>query len=170
MTRAAVANLNRQKSENMSYDTGTGNTNREASPNISGSPSRSRKAATTPQKGLPPQPSAKSTPTKELPDVPKFFIVRPAPSTANAKIERNDRRVFINRATMEKIGVHQGSMVLVQRLDVKTWSSASALDSDEEDSVYPSDEEGDLAGQMTVGTAWPMNRIEPNGTPSARRG
>ena len=116
----------------------------------------------SPYKSLPPQPKRS---TKELPDVPEFYIVRPAPSTSNAKVERNDRRVFINRGTMEKINVYQGSVVLIQRHDPMKWAGPT-LDNTEfeedDDSHYPEDDEGDVE-QTTVGIAWPMDRIEPNG-------
>ncbi len=176
MTRAVVANLNRQKSERESQNspspspngsTGNIDNNTHSTPKRSTSSSPSRKP--TPHKSLPPQPS----PLKELPDIPEFFIVRPAPSTSATKIERNDRRVFINRTTMEKINVYQGSVVLVQRHDPSKWvptltRSENGLSQDDDESQYPTDGEEDSVSQTTVGVAWPMDRIEPNGilTPS----
>lgn len=175
MTRAVVANLNRQKSEKESQNspspngsTGNVDNNTHSTPKRSTSSSPSRKP--TPHKSLPPQPS----PSKELPDIPEFYIVRPAPSTSAAKIERNDRRVFINRTTMEKINVYQGSVVLIQRHDPSTrvptlTRSENGMSQDDDESRYPTDDEEDSVSQTTVGVAWPMDRIEPNGiqlTPS----
>jgi hypothetical protein len=169
MTRAVVANLNRQKSEKEGQNspspngsTGSVDNTLHSPPKGSISSSPSRKA--TPHKSLPPQPS----PSKELPDIPEFYIVRPAPSTASAKIERNDRRVFINRGTMEKINVYQGSVVLIQRHDPSKWvptltRSENGMSQDDDESQYPTDGEEDSVSQTTVGVAWPMDRIEPNG-------
>ena len=68
---------------------------------------------------------------------------------------------------MEKINVCQGSVVLIQRHDPMKWAGPT-LDSTEfeedDDNHYPEDDEGDV-GQVTVGIAWPMDRIEPNGFP-----
>ena len=98
---------------------------------------------------------------KELPDVPEFYIVRPAPS--NAKVERNDRRVFINRSTMEKINIAQGGVVLIERHDPDRWvQQGDPLVPDDSSSYYPSDDDEDVE-QATVGVVWPMDRIEPNG-------
>ena len=88
----------------------------------------------------------------------EFYIVRPAPSTSSAKIERNDRRVFINRSSMEKMGLFQGSVVFIQR-HPNRWTPATApvLPEDGEDDIhYPSDDEDDSVEQTTVGVAWPM--------------
>ena len=163
MTRAIVANLNRQKQGNEGPKNGTTPTNVEITPTSSpaSSPSTSKKAS---HKSLPPQPASTRPQSKDLPDVPEFFIVRPAPSISGAKIERNDRRVFINRTTMEKIDVHQGTVLLIQKHDCNRWAAAISeyrIAEEDEDSHY-SDDDGE-ADQMTVGVAWPMNRIEPNG-------
>jgi hypothetical protein len=68
---------------------------------------------------------------------------------------------------MEKMGVFQGSVVLIQRHDPNRWTPATVTllqdDGEENDSHYPSDDEDDSAEQTTVGVAWPMDRIEPNG-------
>jgi len=67
---------------------------------------------------------------------------------------------------MEKMGVFQGSVVLIQRHDPNRWTPATApvLPEDgEDDSHYPSDHEDNSVEQTTVGVAWPMDRIEPNG-------
>jgi hypothetical protein len=121
----------------------------------------------SPKKSLPPQPPAKKTESKDLPDLPEYYIVRPAPSISGTKVERNDRRVFINRGTMEKINIYQGNVVLIQRHDPDRWkkslSEAPPDGEEDEDDHYSVDEELD-AEEMTVGIAWPMNRIEPNGT------
>src|SRR5271157_5849939 len=107
MTRAVVANLNQQRSMSEGPSNGTVNhTDNTPTSSPTTSPSKSNKSS--PQKSLPPQPSTNRTQSKELPDVPEFYIVRPAPSTSSAKVERNDRRVFINRGTMAKINVYQG--------------------------------------------------------------
>src|SRR5438045_2888686 len=96
MTRAVVTNLNRQKSAKECSSNGgipqKDSNTPTSSPNAT--PSKPRKPS--PHKSLPPQPP------KELPDAPEIYIVRPAPSTSGAKVERNDRRVFINRGTMER--------------------------------------------------------------------
>ena len=159
MTRAAVANLNRQKSEEQRKTLPSNGHIPTSTPSTL--PAKSTKPS--PHKSLPPQPKHS---TKELPDVPEFYIVRPAPSTSNAKVERNDRRVFINRGTMEKINVYQGSVVLIQRHDPMKWAGPTLdnaeFDEEEDDSHYPEDDEGDV-DQTTVGIAWPMDRIEPNG-------
>jgi len=123
MTRAAVANVNRQKSASSNNGIGQHKGTPTASPNAS--PSRTPKSP-SPQKSLPPQPSKNRVQTKQLSEVPEFYLVRPAPSTSSAKIERNDWRVFINRGTMEKMGVFQGSVVLIQRLDLNRWIPATA--------------------------------------------
>jgi len=167
MTRAVVANLNRQKSDKESQSSPNGSTGSldtpHSTPKAVASPSSMKKAL--PHKSLPPQPS----PSKELLDVPEFYIVRPAPSTSAAKIERNDRRVFINRTTMEKINVYQGSVVLIQRHDAAKWVPVLAsqgnnvLEQEDDESQYPTDEEEELGSQTTVGVAWPLDRIEPNG-------
>ena len=165
MTRAVVANLNRQKSASSNNGTsGQHDGTPTASPTAS--PSRTPKSS-SPQKPLPPQPSKQRVQTKQLPEVPEFYIVRPAPSTSSAKIERNDRRVFINRGTMEKMGLFQGSVVLIQRHDPNRWTPATTPVLPEDggdDSHYPSDDEDDSVEQTTVGVAWPMDRIEPNGS------
>jgi len=164
MTRAVVANLNQQKSASTPNN---GTTGQHDGPATSASPSRTPRKSTSPQKSLPLQPSKIRARSKQLPEVPEFYIVRPAPSTSSAKIERNDRRVFINRGTMEKMGVFQGSVVLIQRHDPNRWTPAMAPvlqdDGQEHDSHYPSDDEDDSVEQTTVGVAWPMDRIEPNG-------
>jgi hypothetical protein len=152
MTRAVVANLNRQRPSNEAPST---------------PPSSSKGSKTpSPQKSLPPQPAAKRLDSKDLPEVPEYYVVRPAPSMSGTKVERNDRRVFINRGTMEKINLCQGSVVLVQRHDSNRWTKATSEapeGEEEEDGHYAVDEELDTE-EMTVGVAWPMNRIEPNGT------
>src|SRR5271156_3498473 len=74
--------------------------------------------------------------SRYIPEMPEFYIVQPAPSTSSAKIERNDRRVFINRGTMEKMGLFQGSVVLIQRHDPNRWTPATAP-------VLPEDGEDD---------------------------
>src|SRR5271170_7470828 len=166
MTRAVVANLNRQKPASSSNNGTTGQHDGTPTTTPSASPSRTPKSS-TPQKSLPPQPAKNRVQSKQLPEVPEFYIVRPAPSTSSAKVERNDRRVFINRGTMEKMGVFQGSVVLIQRHDPNRWTPATApvLPEDgEDDSHYPSDDEDDSVEQTTVGVAWPMDRIEPNGS------
>jgi hypothetical protein len=117
---------------------------------------------------LPPQPSS-SGKTKELPDIPEFYIVRPAPS--NARVDRNDSRVFINRTTMERINVCQGSVLLIQRHNPIHPARQPQVDSangtvvqdDGLDNEVEEEENGDVE-QTTVGVAWPMDRIEPNGT------
>jgi hypothetical protein len=157
MTRAAVANLNRHKGEAQKKSASSNGHTPTSTPSTS--PTKSIKPS--PHKAIPPQ--AKDS-TKQSPDVPGFYVVRPAPSTSNAKVGRNDRRVFINRGTMEEINAHQGSVVLIQRHDPMKWAGPT-LDNPEfedDDSHYPEDDEGDVA-QMTVGIAWPMDRIEPNG-------
>ena len=160
MTRAAVANLNRQKSEAQNKPPHFNGHTPSSTPSTS--PAKSNKPS--PHKLLPPQPKRSA---KELPDVPEFYIVRPAPSTSNAKVERNDRRIFINRGTMEKINVYQGSVVLIQRHDPMKWAGPSLenteFEEDEDDSHYPEDDTEEDAEQTTVGIAWPMDRIEPNG-------
>jgi hypothetical protein len=183
MTRAVVANLNRQKSASGEHSPGTisnisgtntppsGN-NTAASGNNSavsgngmnmsgtGVGTRSPKSnskKTSPYKSLPPQPSQ----SKDLPDVPEYFTVRPAPSGSNAKVERNDRRVFINRNMMEKINVYQGSVVLIQRHHPQM--SGTLETTDDASSHYESDDDDENFEQTTVGIAWPINRIEPTG-------
>src|SRR5271168_169939 len=106
MTRAVVANLNRQKTGSEGNNKTNGTPNRPDGIEISPGGSPSRSSRPSPQKSLPPQPFKRSQ-SKELPDVPEYYIVRPAPSTPGSRIERNDRRVFINRGTMEKINVYQ---------------------------------------------------------------
>ena len=67
---------------------------------------------------------------------------------------------------MEKMGVFQGSVVLIQRHDPNRWTPATnpvLLEDGEDDSHYPSDDEDDSVEQTTVGVAWPMDKIEPNG-------
>jgi len=177
MTRAVVANLNRQKAENGAASKPSSNSNGtfdvSATPSPAGSPLSSKK--TSPHKSLPPQPSTKQSQSKELPDVPEFYIVRPAPSTSSAKIERNDRRVFINRGTMERINVYQGSVVLIQRHDPNRWAQNPLFDlteipEEDDGSHYPEDDnDQDDVEQTTVGVAWPMDKIEPNGAPRADR-
>ena len=152
MTRAVVANLNRQRGESNGQTPQNGNNGHS---NIGNSSQQ-----TLPQKSLPPEPS-KQGPMKQLPDVPEFYVVRPAPS--NAKIERNDQRVFINRTTMEKIKIAQGTVVLIQRHDPDKWiPQVDTLD--DTSSYYPSDQEEQDSEQATVGVVWPMDRIEPNGS------
>ena len=170
MTRAVVANLNRQKAEKegtQSSSDGILESIHSTPRPSTASPSTTPRKA-TPQKSLPPQPSPAS---KELPDIPEFYIVRPAPSSSVAKIERNDRRVFINRNTMEKVNIYQGSVVLVQRHDPARWVPVLAargeneVSLEDDESQYPTDDgEEDSGSQMTVGVAWPLDRIEPNGT------
>jgi hypothetical protein len=108
--------------------------------------------------------------SKDLPEVPEFYIVRPAPSTSGAKVERNDRRIFINRGTMEKMNVYQGSVVLIQRHDPDRWAptplnETSITEEHEDDSHYSQYDDYEEVEQMTVGVVWPMDRIEPNGIP-----
>jgi hypothetical protein len=168
MTRA-VANLNRQKavsSEGQNPPNGIpSHTESTSTSTPTTSPSKSNKPS--PQKLLPPQPSAKGLESKQLPDVPEFYVVRPAPSTSSAKVERNDRRVFISRGTMEKINVCQGSVVLVQRHYPSNCAPTPPLDSiekseEDQDSNFPING-GENIEQTAVGIAWPMDRIEPNG-------
>jgi hypothetical protein len=165
MTRAVVANLNRQKSVSEGPSNGAINhTDNTSTSSPTTSPSKSNKSS--PQKSLPPQPSTNRTQSKELPDVPEFYIVRPAPSTSSAKVERNDRRVFINRGTMEKMNVYQGSVVLIQRHDPSKWNQIPVLDlvpPEEDDSHYSTDDDEDNIEMTAVGVAWPMDRIEQNG-------
>jgi hypothetical protein len=163
MTRAAVvANLNRQRAVSNdgqhqpfpanglpSYH--TENTAPTQSP--SNSPSRAQNYAATPPKSLPPKPSR--TLRKELPDVPEFFVVRPPPKSSSVKVERNDRRVFMNRDTLEKIKVSNGSVVLIQRHYEPKYVPSSATTGDN-----LSDEEDE---RMTVGIACPMSQVQPDG-------
>src|SRR5271169_4227833 len=166
MTRAVVANLNRQKSANngaTASNSGTASQH-EGTPTTSptASPSRTPKSS-SPQKSLPPQPSKNRVQSKQLPEVPEFYIVRPAPSTSSAKVERNDRRVFINRGTMEKMNVYQGSVVLIQRHDPSKWNQVPTLDfvpPEEDDNHYPTEDDEDNIEMTAVGVAWPMDRIE----------
>jgi hypothetical protein len=155
MTRAVVANLNRQKSNGGDTPNGGGITSLAT-------PVPKTYKKTSPYKSLPPQPPPPQG--KELPDVPEFYIVRPAPSTANAKVERNDRRAFINRGMMERMNIYQGSVVLIQRHDPERMAGMNLETSDDLSSEYDIDEEVGAADQTTVGIAWPMDRIEPNGT------
>jgi hypothetical protein len=156
MTRAVVANLNRERS-------GTGEAPATTNGGITSlsTPTPMKMKKTSPQKSLPPQPS--SGRLKDLPDVPEFFIVRPAPSTTKAKVERNDRRVFINRSMMEKINLYQGSVVLIQRHDSLRIKHLEAVE-EEMSSEYDTDEDDETFDQTTVGIAWPMDKIEPNGS------
>src|SRR5271169_2805893 len=171
MTRAVVANLNRQKSANngaTASNSGTASQH-EGTPTTSptASPSRTPKSS-SPQKSLPPQPSKNRVQSKQLPEVPEFYIVRPAPSTSAAKVERNDRRVFINRGTMERMNAYQGSVVLIQRHYPSELSLIGTPEPEghhEDDGNYPSDEEEDNIEQTAVGIVWPMDRIEPSGIP-----
>jgi len=67
---------------------------------------------------------------------------------------------------MEKMGVFQGSVVLIQRHDPNRWTPAPTLvlpEDGEDDSHYPSDDGDDSVEQTTVGVAWPMDRIEQSG-------
>lgn len=71
---------------------------------------------------------------------------------------------------MEKINVYQGSVVLIQRHDPAKWVPMLARggenemsQEDDDESQYPTDGEEDLVSQTTVGVAWPLDRIEPNG-------
>jgi hypothetical protein len=173
MTRAAVTNLNRQKSANESQklhlngsknvDTNVGGI---INHNTAASPANSKTSSS--HKSLPPQPSTNQLQVKSLPDVPEFYIVRPAPSTSRAKIERNDQRVFINRGTMEKINVSQGGVVLIHRHNPVIQRQPTIPESEEvikeKEEDYSTDDDIDDTEQATVGLAWPMNRIEPNGT------
>jgi hypothetical protein len=175
MTRAAVANLNRQRASNeaqnpLSDSIPNTHVNVSSTPNSSpaASPSNSKKPA---QKLLPPQPSTKRS--KDLPDVPEFYIVRPAPSTSGAKVERNDRRVFVSRGSMERINVFQGSVVLIHRHNPNRREQLPTLEETEKyehnaGSYDASDDEEDTVEQATVGVAWPMDRIEPNGISSSK--
>ena len=88
--------------------------------------------------------------------------MRPAPSNSGANVERNDRRVFINRGTMETMSVFQGSVVLIRRHDPDRVAAAVPGDG-EDDSQCPTDEKDGTVEPSTVGVAWPMDRIEPNG-------
>lgn len=174
MTRAAVANLNRQKAaseaQNLPSDSiPNTHANISGTPNSSpaASPSRSKKST----KSLPPQPSTKNS--KDLPDVPEFYIVRPAPSTFGAKVERNDRRVFVNRNAMEKINIFQGSVVLIYRHNPNHREQLPTPDNAEVSDLNggnydTSDDEEDSVEQATVGVAWPMDRVEPNGISSGK--
>jgi hypothetical protein len=151
MTRAVVANLNRRRAETSNLPKQDSNmTTPISSPARRGSP-----------QGPLPQPSSANK-SKELPEIPEFYIVRPAPS--NAKVERNDSRVFINRNTMERIGVTQGSVLLIQRHDpLKSTRTETAGGNSNEEGARDEDEEDEEAEQPPVGVAWPMDRIEPSG-------
>lgn len=167
MTRAVVANLNRQKSGSGGPSNGT-TAHTDDTPTSSPTSSPSKSNNSSPQKSLPPRPSTNLSQSKELPDVPEFYVVRPAPSTSSAKVERNDRRVFINRGMMEKMNVYQGSVVLIQHHNPSKWNRKPTLEteaSEEEDIQYATDDDEDNVEQIAVGTAWPMDRIEPNGIP-----
>jgi hypothetical protein len=161
MTRAVVANLNRQKPGSPQ---GTTSTNGGITSLATPTPIKAKK--TPLHKTLPPQPSPLWS--KDLPDVPEFYIVRPAPSTSKSKIERNDRRVFINRNMMEKININEGSVVLIQRYNSTRVLNLHTLE-DDLSSEYGTDEDDGDVEQATVGTACPMDRIEPNGLILATR-
>jgi hypothetical protein len=83
---------------------------------------------------------------------------------SGAKAQKNDRRVFINRDAMEKIKVPTpGSVVLVQRHDqIRGTNEAQAGGEDEAESLSAIEEE-DGVEDITVGIAFPMNKIEPHG-------
>jgi hypothetical protein len=167
MTRAAVvANLNRQRAASQDGQQQAAPANRLPSyhtenmaPTLcpSTSPSRAQNNTATPLKSLPPKPS--SALRKELPDVPEFFVVRPPPKSSSVKVERNDRRVFMNRDTLEKIKVSNGSVVVIQRHYAPKYVPLGGSTSDD-----LSDEEEDK--RMTVGIACPMSQIQPNGMSS----
>jgi hypothetical protein len=161
MTRAAVvANLNRQRAA--SHD-GQQPTNGPSYPadnmaptqSPSNSPLRAQNNVATPPKSLPPKPSRALR--KELPDVPEFFVVRPPPKSSSVKVERNDRRVFMNRDTLEKIKVSQGSVILIQRHCAPKYVPSGLSASDDDLSEEDEDE------RMTVGIACPMSQIQPDG-------
>ena len=169
MTRAVVANLNRQRAAGHEGQhvpahgaaSGSDGTTPTASP--FSSPAR-RLETSSPPKPLPPKPAALR---KELPDVPEFFVVRPPPRSSSVKSERNDRRVFLNTGTLENIKISNGSVVLIQRHHAQKYlhptkaSSQSGLSSG-----YVSDDEEDDVERATVAIACPMSRIEPNGIKS----
>jgi hypothetical protein len=69
---------------------------------------------------------------------------------------------------MEKINVYQGSVVLIQRHDPAKWvpmlvRAENEMSLEDDESQYPTDGDEDLVSQTTVGVAWPMDKIEPNG-------
>lgn len=104
---------------------------------------------------------------KDLSALPDFFVVRPAPSTSRGKVERNDQRIFINRLTGERMGLHQGRAVFIQRCN-KSLLSQSTMKECERVSDIEEDEESlsdllDTAEQATVAILSLMERIEPYG-------
>jgi len=169
MTRAVVANLNRQRAARhegqhvptngaASYSDGMTPT-----PSPSASPAR-HPDSSSPPKSLPPKPGALR---KDLPDVPKFFVVRPPPKLPSVKTERNDRRVFLNTGTLENIKISNGSVVLIQRHNAQKYLSTTkaAFESGLSSGDTSDDEEDDI-DRATVAIACPMSRIEPNGIKS----
>jgi hypothetical protein len=167
MTRAVVANLNRQRAASSDgHDaappngpsSGADGMTPTSSP--SNSPSRNNNNSSSPQKSLPPQPSGLR---KELPDIPEFFVVRPRPKSSTVKAERNDRRVFLNTATLQKIKISNGSVVLIQpHYPRKDLFTTKRSDSSQSGGDSSSDEEEKI-DRSTVGIACPLSRIEPNG-------
>ena len=100
---------------------------------------------------------------KEVLEPPDHFTVRPAP--ANAKVERNDQRMFINRGAMEQMGLHQGSVVSIQKFNSRQRIKTSAEDDPESTGVEDgestdAEEEDGMTEQITVGVTWPMEKIE----------
>lgn len=163
MTRAAVvANLNRQRAASQDGHqhtpaNGPSDPTEKVAPTqtSSHSPLRAQTNVATPPKSLPPKPNRT---LKELPDVPEFFVVRPPPKSSSVKVQRNDRRVFMNRDTLEKIRVSQGSVILIQR-HCAPKSVPSGLRFSSDDDVSDEDEDE----KMTVGIAYPMSQIQPDG-------
>jgi len=166
MTRAVVANLNRQRHEGQHVPAdGAASLSDGATPTPSPFSSPARRADTSsPPKPLPPKPAALR---KDLPDVPEFFVVRPPPRSSSVKPERNDRRVFLNTGTLENIKISNGSVVLIQRHHAQKYLHATKAASQSGlSSGYASDDEEDDIERATVAIACPMSRIEPNGIKS----
>ena len=74
---------------------------------------------------------------------------------------------------MEKINIFQGSVVLIYRHNPNHQEQLPTLDnaeaSDPNGGNYDtSDDEEDSVEQATVGVAWPMDRVEPNGISSGK--
>jgi hypothetical protein len=164
MTRAAVvANLNRQRAASHDGQQQPAHANGPSyhadnmapTQSPSNSPLRAQNNVATRPKSLPPKPNRALI--KELPHVPEFFVVRPPPKSSSIKVERNDRRVFMNRDTLDKIKVSQGSVVLIQQ-HCAPKSDPSGLSTSDDDL---SDEDEDE--RMTVGIACPMSQIQPDG-------